>query len=307
MKTKNVSLYRSIGAAACGGAVMLMASGALAQNLFVSAGDSEVYEYTPAGAQSTFASVSVPSGLAFDSAGDLFVGNNASGTISEWKAGFVSGQTPTVFASGLPGVTGLAFNSAGNLFVGGGAADSTIYEYTPGGVRSTFATGVGAAEGLAFNSAGDLFVANSSFSGSVTEITPGGAQSSLNITGLSEPAMLAFNSAGDLFIANQLGGNIVEYSHAGVQSNFATGVGHPWGLAFNNSGILFEGDANNSVINEFTPSGGEASFFSASGEQGLGWMTVQPVPEPSVLGLLGAGALLFVGYRRRGNTQVKRA
>ena len=54
---------------------MLIASSAPAQNLFVSVQySSDIDEFTPGGAQSTFASgLFGPDGLAFNSAGDLFV------------------------------------------------------------------------------------------------------------------------------------------------------------------------------------------------------------------------------------------
>jgi sugar lactone lactonase YvrE len=302
MKSKMYIPY-SLRGAAWAGAVLLTACGAQAQNLFVSGGDGDIYEYTPGGVQSTFATLSGACALAFDSAGDLFVGNNPNGNIYEYKAGYVTGQTPLTFATGLPGVTGLAFNSAGDLFVAIGSDGSNIYEYTPGGVQSIFATGLPNVEGLAFNSAGNLFAAGSSSTDTITEITPGGVKTPLGITGLNEPGMLAFNSAGDLFIANNYGGNIIEYTPGGVQSTFASGTGTPYGIAFNKSGVLFEGDANASTINEFTPSGAESSFFSTSGEGGLGWMTVQggplPVPEPSALESFGAASAALLMLRRK--------
>ena len=54
--------------------------------LYVSnANTGNIYEYTPNGAQSTFASgLSYPKGLAFDSSGDLFVANANTGNIYEY-------------------------------------------------------------------------------------------------------------------------------------------------------------------------------------------------------------------------------
>lgn len=186
--------------------------------------------------------------------------------------------------------------------MGAGVDSGDIYEYTPGGVQSIFATGVNAVEGLAFNSVGDLFVANSDGVSGITEIAPGGGKTTIPIAGLDEPAMLAFNSTGDLFIGNNYG-NIIEYTHGGVQSTFAAGLGQPFGLAFNSSGILFEGDGSSGTINKFTSNGVENSFVSESGEGGLGWMTVQggplPVPEPAALGLFGAGSAALLVLRRK--------
>jgi hypothetical protein len=123
-------------------------------------------------------------GLAFNTAGNLFVSDFQSGDIYKYTGG-----TQSVFASGLNGPSGLAFNSAGDLFVSD-TSSGDILEYTPGGGQSTFATGLSFPEGLAFNSAGDLFVADS-HSGNVYEYTPGGVQSTF-ASGLDYPFELAF-------------------------------------------------------------------------------------------------------------------
>ena len=75
-----------------------MASSAQAQNLFVRGTTANIYEFTPGGAQSTFASgLNDPDGLAFNSAGDLFAADIGSGNIYE----FTPGGAQSTFASGL--------------------------------------------------------------------------------------------------------------------------------------------------------------------------------------------------------------
>src|ERR1035438_5581363 len=151
----------SFGGVICAGAVLLVAPTAQAQNLFVSIGPT-IYEFTPGGAYSTFATQSGNAlELAFNSAGDLFVPNTGNGTITEISP---SG-TQSTFASGLETPTALAFNSAGDLFVAdaGTGSNGNIYEYTPDGVRSTFASGLSVNYGLAFNSADNLFGSSEKF------------------------------------------------------------------------------------------------------------------------------------------------
>ncbi len=77
----------------------MVATSASAQNLFVSVYSSgNIYEYTPGGAQSTFASAPTTSQqLAFNSAGDLFEANASSDNIYE----FTPGGVQSTFASGL--------------------------------------------------------------------------------------------------------------------------------------------------------------------------------------------------------------
>ena len=97
------------------GSVILICSSAPAQNLFMSdAPGGNIYEFTPNGVRTTFASgLDGPEGLAFDSAGNLFVADNGDGRVYK----FTPEGVRTTFASGLRTVSGLAFDSMGNLFV----------------------------------------------------------------------------------------------------------------------------------------------------------------------------------------------
>lgn len=197
MKTKFNSLIctacHSFSGAVFAGAVMLSAFSVQAQNLFVSDYSSHVYEFTPGGVQSTFATgMNYPTGIAFNSAGDLFVGNSDN---NNGEQGNITEITPSgvqsVFASGVDPI-GLAFNNAGNLFETD-YRSGNIYEFTPSGVQSTFATlpesGI---NGLAFNNPGDLLVATGQ-TGSIIEITPSGVQSTF-ASGLGASMGLAFQN-----------------------------------------------------------------------------------------------------------------
>ena len=76
--------------------------------------------------------MSVPTGLAFDSAGNLYAANNTSNTIEM----FTPGGVPSTFATtGLSNPIGLAFDSAGNLYAAN-HGNNTIEKFTPGGVGS---------------------------------------------------------------------------------------------------------------------------------------------------------------------------
>lgn len=125
-------------------------------NLYAASGDPAIYKFTRAGMRSVFAGPSAflpnqgPTGLAFDSAGNLFVsteGNSPSDSILE----FTPAGMETTFATGLPNnPRGLAFDSAGNLFVaeipGDGPGD--ILEFAPvGGAPTLFAAGIGRPQG----------------------------------------------------------------------------------------------------------------------------------------------------------------
>lgn len=298
MKTNIKTINYSLSGAVCAGALLLTTNGASAQNLFASTiNTGNIYEYTPGGAQSTFASgLNYPYGIAFDAAGNLFVANSAlngpGGSISE----ITRGGTQSTFASNVDPI-GLAFNNTGNLF----QADyfsGNIYEYAPNGHQSTFATGFTTPLSLAFDSTGDLFVGSGYGNGNgiITKITPGGTQS-LFASGLTFPGGLTFNGAGDLLVTSQGNGTILEYTPGGVQSTFATlNYSALNGLEFNNAGNLFIGTGTGDIV-EIT-SGGTQSIF-ATGLNNVAGIAFQPVPEPSVMALGAIGAVAFFARRRK--------
>jgi sugar lactone lactonase YvrE len=136
-----------------------------------------IYEFAPGGGSPTIfaGGFSTPISLAFDSAGNLYVGSgygDGNGIITK----ITPGGTPTLFASGLSFPNGMAFNSAGDLFVSS-QSSGVITEITPDGTPSTFVTlSEDTLNNLAFNSAGDLFAA-CGHSGDIVEIAPDGTHS----------------------------------------------------------------------------------------------------------------------------------
>jgi hypothetical protein len=115
---------------------------------------------------STFASeFNRPVGLVFDAAGNLYVANQADGTVSKvTPAGVVS-----TFATGFRQPRGLAFDAAGDLFVAN-FGDNTVSEITLTG-EITFASGFNGPTGLTFDAHGNLYVANINGT-TVSEVTP---------------------------------------------------------------------------------------------------------------------------------------
>src|SRR5271156_1960940 len=108
MKTECKRLVSAVGhllgRAVWAGMFLLIAPGVQAQNLFVSDQQPSVYEFTPGGTQSTFTSgLYYSAGLAFNSVGVLFVGDDGYGKIYE----FTTNGVQSTFASGLDAPAGL--------------------------------------------------------------------------------------------------------------------------------------------------------------------------------------------------------
>ncbi len=127
-----------------------------AQNLYVSInGDfsntgGSVFEYTPAGMQTTFATgLAEPRGLAFDSSGNLFVGTttrNPAGNVHARILEFpLQGHSTVLGNAALSFAQGVATDGAGNVFVMAQDLKSPtlagiIYKFAPDGSPTVFRT-----------------------------------------------------------------------------------------------------------------------------------------------------------------------
>ena len=229
--------------------------------------NSTIREITPAGVVTTLAGTagatgsadgtgaaarfSSPSGVAVDSAGNLYVADTGNSTIREITAGGVvttlagtAGATGSADGTGAAArfdfPMGIAVDSAGNLYVAD-TGNSTIRKITPAGVVTTLAgtagatgsaDGTGAAarfsspSGVAVNSAGNLYVVDTGNS-TIREITAGGV-----VTTLAGMAGATGSADG-----------------TGAAARFSS----PSGVAVNSAGNLYVADTGNSTIREITP------------------------------------------------------
>ena len=150
---------------------------------------------SPAGAViNTLTGFSGPGGLAFDSAGNLFVANSFNNTVSEVSPTGAIINT----LSGFDHPVGLAFDPAGNLYVAN-MDNNTVSEVTPAGVVINSFSGFDNPGGLAFDSTGNLYVINSG-NDTVSEVTPAGVVSRF-FSESNVPFDLAFG-AGNLYLVS---------------------------------------------------------------------------------------------------------
>ena len=126
-----------------------------------------VYRISPEGAISTYAEgMGIATGIAFDSEGNLFVGDR-SGTI--FKIGPARADCTNceifVYATLEPSIAAyhLAFNDAGTLFVTGPTTSSNqaIHAIDRDGNTTVFYQGLGRPQGIAFDVENNLYVAAS--------------------------------------------------------------------------------------------------------------------------------------------------
>jgi hypothetical protein len=290
MKTMSFLNQQTITGTFCAGAMLFITAGASAQTLY----DSEQFsgaidKFNVSGTPTTFvpSSQSLSEMIAFNSSGDLFVGNNSGTSLTE----VTPGGTVSSFGSGFNQPFGVAVDGLGNIFVAN-FGSGVITKVSPNGLTETpFATGLDNPDGLAFNSAGDLFEADWG-SGNIYEFVNGNKIQ--YATGFQQPTGLAFDTAGDLFVANSVGSDVVEVNAKGYNT-VLSGLADPQGLAFDNAGDLFVAAAGGSIV-ELTSSGEKTFSTQVNSPVGLAFA---PVPEPSTLALLAVGASAVAMRLRR--------
>jgi len=180
-----------------------------------------------------------PGGLAFDSAGNLWVANTGVTTVVEYpKAELTKSGAPapvlTISNNSFNVPFGVAFDKAGDLWVSDNAQPGSpgVFEYAKSRLgkvvpnpRLTFSLpttngGDDTRTGLAFDPAGNLWVVNSA-NGSLaefakTELARAGAVPRVSISSdssgsLGAPNDISFDSRGDLWVANTGSSTVVEF------------------------------------------------------------------------------------------------
>lgn len=211
----------------------------------------------------TDARFAYPNGIAFDSAGSLYIADHDNHTIRKMST---AGQVTTLAGSaGLSGSadgvggaarfngpTGVAVDGGGNIYVAD-AGNTAIRKITPNGTVTTFAgvagvagsaDGVGAGarfnapQGLATDSAGNVYVADTNNS-TIRKITSGGSVTTLagvagqtgSVDGaaggarFNGPYAIAVDGAGNVYVADFFNSTIRKITSAGIVSTLAGTAG----------------------------------------------------------------------------------
>jgi sugar lactone lactonase YvrE len=270
-----------------------------------------------------------PTGLAFNSAGNLFIANSGNGTISEYDP---TTNTFSSFSSGLTNPQGLLFDSSGNLYVANDSSGPSggITEYKGGSALPintiAYASPLNSPSGITIDGFGDLFVTVAN--DEIAEIAPGGGAASTHLftvpgLPLNSPDGITFGPSGDLYIVNT-GGPTVEQVPFSLSGNsilisvgsVGQGLSSPRGLTFDNTDAfdshedLYVADYGNNTVTQYQEVPDSNGVYELTGSyttdlNGPSFLTFGPaadlpVPEPTTYALLlaGAGALYFFQRRR---------
>lgn len=181
-------------------------------------------------------SVTNPSGLAIDAAGNLYISSRFNGTVYRMSR---DGRLST-YAEGMGVATGLAFDAEGNLYVGD--RSGTIFKIAPDRQIFVFATLEPsiAAYHLAFAPDGNLYVTapTTSSNDCVYQITPQGSVTPY-FSNLGRPQGLAFDVDGTLYLAASWGGQRGAFRiHANRECELIVAASNLVGLALADSGSM---------------------------------------------------------------------
>jgi hypothetical protein len=269
---------------------------------------------TPAGVVTTLAGVggmpgrtdgigaiarfSVPTGVAVDSAGNVYVadwGNDAirkvtpTGAVTTLAGGVMRGDADGKGTSAqFRSASSVAVDGAGNVYVAD-TLNSTIRKITPAGLVTTLAgtagrvgsvDGVGAAArfsapvGVAVDSAGNLYVTD----GAIRKVTPDGVVTTLGVMLHFQPGAVAVDSASNLYVTDVANDIIDKITPEGLVTALAgtegvagsaDGIGAtasfngPSGVAVDSAGDLYVADHDNHTIRVVTPTGNVTTLAGA--------------------------------------------
>ncbi|MDV3244729.1 MAG: hypothetical protein LYZ66_06115 [Nitrososphaerales archaeon] len=255
-----------------------------------------------------------PVAVAFDSSGNLWVGDYSNTRVLEYTPSFSTGMAASLYlgAWGLNGNTqnhmdvprGLAIDSSGNLWVGDDSSDRVLL-FSPAyssGMNANLVLGepdfasytttaaqsvVTSADGVALDPSGNLWVVDyysnrilmfspPFFSGMNANLVIG--QSSFTTTAsatgassLNDPAGLTFDSSGNLWVADQLNNRVLMFAppfsngmsatlaigqttlSTGIASVTQNGLYYPFDVAVDSGGNLWVSDYYNNRILMFAP------------------------------------------------------
>ncbi len=221
-------------------------------------------------------SFAVPTGIAIDPAGDLFVSDGYAASVTELTAASrFSGAVPVT--AGLSAPSGLALDAAGDLFV----TDQTgsVKELlAASGFTQIHAYGSGFAQshGIALDGAGNIYVANT-FQDAVQEMTAADGYATIHTlaAGFAEPYGVAVDSRGNVYVADSGNGAVKEIlavdgsiPSTPVIQTLGSGFVTPIGIAVDAAGNLYVADSAPTVqaLRELLAAGNYSQSITLPGD-----------------------------------------
>ena len=228
------------------------------------------------GTQSTLGSgYYIPTGVAVDSSGNIFVADFNNHEVKEILAAngsIPSSPTINTIGSGFGNPSSLAIDGSGNIFVAD-EGNGAVYEVVKTGGYTTVNTlggGFSGPTGIAVDGSGNVYVADLN-SNAVKEIPLGCVASTCVVTlgsGFTRPFGVAVDSNANVFVTdtgNSAVKEILAASGYTTINTLASGLPFSAGLAVDGNNNLFVATAGNSAILKLLAASGYATSITLAG------------------------------------------
>ncbi|MFI6777310.1 serine/threonine-protein kinase PknD [Nocardia sp. NPDC050412] len=196
-----------------------------------------------------FTDVSLPTGVAVDTAGNVYITDMGNDRVMKLAAG-ASTPTPLPF-TGLKNPQDVTVDTAGNVYVSDTSNDR-VMKLAAGASTPTPLPfpGLKDPHGVAVDSAGDVYVADRGNDRVMKLTADGSALTTLPLMGLQGPDSVAVDTAGDVYVT-ELGTEHVTRLAAGASAPTIfpfTGLKDPQGLAVDAAGNVYVVDWGNKWV-----------------------------------------------------------
>ena len=187
-------------------------------NLYVSDSNNNRVIKVPlsGGTQTTVGSgLSDPEGMALDSNGNLYVVDSGHFRVVK----ITTDGTQMTFASGFGSPDDVTLDAAGNVYVADDDATAILKYNSVGSAQPNVGSGLVSPDGVAVDRAGNVYIVQEN--GAVFEVSSLGTQTTLPISGLSEPVFPSIDANYDLFIPDEGINQVIEFATKSVNLGFA--------------------------------------------------------------------------------------
>lgn len=225
-----------------------------------------------------------PTGIVFDAAGNLFIGDESNYAIKKFSAGTLStvktgmnGQprqiildnnnmlwgafqalasikemnTSTGVSTSFPATNPFGIMDSGSNFIFFTQSDGKLVRYDKTTASMTeFPYNLTSPKGMAKDAAGNFYIATAGTANEIVKITPAGVITTF-IDNIPNPQYLAFDASGNLYISTDYRGEIYKYG-AGetdmIADVFVSGLNYTNGLAVYNNNLYCAIVSNGKVV-----------------------------------------------------------